>query len=357
MKYQHTQVFQAWGVMIPAEQGDKELVIDEARGLRAILTSCPDELTLDADRNRVIAVLILTGVIGSQDPAAITEAVSAKLGELRDSRKQASGGSAFLVISVTGEVGDFEPSPQKELDEFVLGFDGPSTAAIRDASESLTTAVIAAMSLELESLAGIAKLSDTTVFFRNDGKPVYAYSASLGAASVLLSLPPSDEAVALIGAWYPKLVANSSLARVIRLLASSYESGGDRLRFFIAAWTALEMFVSKTFQQYERLLFNELRLEGRPAAHDQFLERIQGVMKDKYRLWDKFAVIACQLSPSDADADVETFKSAKDMRDDMSHGQDIDEAALPLNAVQNLLRKYLRLHLGPAGRKSPNSLG
>jgi hypothetical protein len=346
MKYVHTQIFRVRGLTILAADGDKELVVDEARGLRAVLTSCPDDLTLEADRGVVLAGMILGGIFGSADQATITEPVTARLLELRESRKKELGAASVLVISVTREVADFELSHQQELDEFVVGFGGPSKSAIREESVEVATSVLAATSLGSDNIVGIKKLGDSVVFFRSDGKPVHAYTFSGGTASAFVSRTASPETLQAIGIQYPKLVGNKSLSRVVQLLASSYESEGDKLRSFLAVWTALEIFVNKTFVNYERQLFRQLRLEGRPAAHGQSLDRIQSVMKDKYKIWDKFAVIACELSPADADTDVAIFKSAKDMRDAMSHGQDVIEAALPVASIQNLLRKYLRLHLG-----------
>lgn len=56
-------------------------------------------------------------------------------------------------------------------------------------------------------------------------------------------------------------------------------------------------------------------------------------------------MIASQLSPADADEDVKRFKQAKKERDNLTHGQDVDEATLPISMVQSLVRKYIRLHL------------
>ena len=68
-------------------------------------------------------------------------------------------------------------------------------------------------------------------------------------------------------------------------------------------------------------------------------------MSSKYRLSDKFALIASLLSPESADEDVEQFKQAKNDRDKLLHGQDVHEASLPVQIVQELARKYLRIHL------------
>lgn len=328
---------------VSADDGHKELVVDAARGLR-VLTNNPDELTKEADRSLVVADIILGAVFCRLPLDTSTEAIAAKLQELRDSRNRDSGGSPYLVVTLSGEVPDLIPTHQQETDDYVVCFDGPSRAEVRDAAEPLATAVIAAVKLAVEPLVGVKKLSDRVVFFRDDGKPIYAYSFS-GSASGLVSYPFPGDSIAAIARWYSKLVGDTSMARVIRLLASSYESEGDKLRSFLGAWTALEIFVNKVFGLYETKLFHELRSDDRPAVHGQYLDRIRAVMKDKYRIFDKFAVLACQLSPEDADADVVRFKAAKDLRDDMAHGQDVIETALPVESVQTLLRKYLRLHL------------
>ena len=62
-------------------------------------------------------------------------------------------------------------------------------------------------------------------------------------------------------------------------------------------------------------------------------------------LTDKVALIASLLCPESADEDVEQFKRAKETRDKLLHGQDIHEASLPVQTVQELVRKYLRIHL------------
>jgi hypothetical protein len=60
---------------------------------------------------------------------------------------------------------------------------------------------------------------------------------------------------------------------------------------------------------------------------------------------DKFALIASLLSPESADEDVGQFRQAKEDRDRLLPGQDVSEASLPVQTVQELVRKYLRIHL------------
>jgi len=66
-------------------------------------------------------------------------------------------------------------------------------------------------------------------------------------------------------------------------------------------------------------------------------------MKDKYNLFDKFVVIASLLDENPAEKDILEFKRLKNVRDNFFHGE--KAAALPVEQAQNLLRKYLTLHL------------
>lgn len=71
-------------------------------------------------------------------------------------------------------------------------------------------------------------------------------------------------------------------------------------------------------------------------------------MADKYRLTDKFLVIAASLSPDTADSDAAEFARVKKVRDEFLHGQDI-EPPFPTAAIQALAKAYLRRHLTGVG--------
>jgi hypothetical protein len=149
-----------------------------------------------------------------------------------------------------------------------------------------------------------------------------------------------------VGNWYRAIAGDLKFVeRVVRLPTASLQTEGDALRAFLHAWTALEILINKTFKRYETQFFSELSEGNHPKARLQYLERIREVMGNKYRLTDKFALIAALLSPADADEDVRQFKQAKKERDNLTHGQDVAEATLPISMAQSLVRKYVRLHL------------
>jgi hypothetical protein len=107
----------------------------------------------------------------------------------------------------------------------------------------------------------------------------------------------------------------------------------------------LEIFVNKVFKQYNTAFFDSVLDEGHPEVQRKYLGRVRDVMKDKYRLADKFAAISSLLAPSTADKDLQAFVEAKKLRDELFHGQTVDEKNLPVERVRDLVSRYVRLHI------------
>jgi len=55
--------------------------------------------------------------------------------------------------------------------------------------------------------------------------------------------------------------------------------------------------------------------------------------------------LSVYLDDAQAGDEVRIFRDLKGVRDRMSHGEDVEESALPTKEVQRLFDKYLRNHL------------
>ena len=80
--------------------------------------------------------------------------------------------------------------------------------------------------------------------------------------------------------------------------------------------------------------------------------RIKDVMKDKYRLTDKFVLIASFLS-NEIEEDIESFKSMKKLRDDIFHGKEFNEETLPVEDAAGIFHSPVngfRLNIGQLGK-------
>ena len=85
--------------------------------------------------------------------------------------------------------------------------------------------------------------------------------------------------------------------------------------------------------------------DGAPTAAKPVFTRFKDVMSDKYRLADKFLVIASVLDSAAAADDCAEFMRLKQFRDGLLHALDNPASPLPTDAVQKLVLKYMKLHL------------
>ncbi|PQV44254.1 hypothetical protein [Paraburkholderia sp. BL21I4N1] len=154
----------------------------------------------------------------------------------------------------------------------------------------------------------------------------------------------TDEEILKVTALAEALCQDGELRSVVDLFSDAltpHESG--HLHAFIAAWTGLEMFIAKQFKELQSSV--EISIKGYPA-HKVFSERMLDVMKDKYRLLDKFVALSNYYNEVDADDDISLFKNLKRVRDDFFHSMEGDIDSLPLDKTRELLEKYLKLYMG-----------
>src|SRR5918994_2290544 len=310
-KYRHTLVYRLDGINMNHIDGEVEVSEASATGLLAVVTSDPDDYCLEGDRWTALANLRLNALVGQPGLEITQQRITEQLTKIRVSRKRTFGTGPYLILMRDAEVEDFSPEFEYETADYIVCSGGPPRETLRQASRPHVLATLAAITFATEDLSGIKKVSDTFVFFRSDGKPIYCYRMSATAnADVIRAI--SVDTLDSVGNWYRAIAGDLKLVeRVVRLLTASLQTEGDALRAFLHAWTALEILINKTFKPYETQFFSELSEGNHPKARLQYLERIREVMGNKYRLTDKFALIAALLSPADADEDMRQFTQAK----------------------------------------------
>jgi hypothetical protein len=346
-KYLHTLVYKIDGIQLGPGGGEIEIIADNAARFRAVVSTDPDDFCFEGDRWSALANLWLNALFGQPGLEISSERITEELEKIRESRKSQFGTGPYLIFVRDGEIEDFSSAELvKDFEDFLVYQGGPPRETLRQPSRPYVRAALGAMTIAMGDVHGIKTVSDTVVFFRSDGKPLYCYTVSATAdASVIRAI--SEEKLDSVEEWYRVISRNPKFERVVRLLVASLQAEGDALRSFLYAWTALEILINKMFSQYEKRFFEELSEDHNLGAHRQYLESVREVMKRKYRLTDKFALIAAVLSPANADEDLSQFKQAKKKRDDLMHGQDVNEGTLPIPMIHELVRKYVRLHLSP----------
>lgn len=107
--------------------------------------------------------------------------------------------------------------------------------------------------------------------------------------------------------------------------------------------------IAKTFKTYEDTFLSPLANAEQQGLREKFLSRVKNVMKDKYRLTEKFAAVGAVLFPNARENinqnDFEQFTKLKKLRDSIFHGDEFSERDLPVYELAALLRKYILAHV------------
>ena len=288
--------------------------------------------------------MLFTGLFGEKELGTINEHLTAQVQRLREERAKKVGAGVFLFFEANGETAPITPHVQRDYGDFLVALNGLPKGDIRDRHDPLARKILAALGLGMPSVVGFEKVGGATVYFADDGKPIYGFNIEGGLGEVLLSRPSSAEDLATTRQLASRIANDTSLDRAIRLLNESLDPNQERLRRFLSAWMALEVFVNKNFGAYQKGFWDDLSAEVSQPIRDRYLKRIHEVMRDKYTPLDKFVIISAELDPREVDGDIALFQRGKKLRDEISHGETIDEKALPVAEIQGLVRKLLRLH-------------
>lgn len=348
MKYRYVVAFQLIGVTKPSAELEASLLELPAIGTQGRLTADLGTMPREVDEAAAVGSLLLKSLVGKESEGTAEEGLAREIEELRQRRHKETGEAAFLIVEAAGEVADFNPQRQRELGSYVLAIDDAPKKEIRYKHESSVHGLLAAIAIASEHLCGVKKVADSVTFVQEDGKPFYCYALS-GSANAYVSSTLAQDAWAQVPRHARTLSRHQSLVDASRLLTRSLAEDSDPLLSFLSIWSGLEIFVNKNFKDYESRVLARLSVGTPPPVPQRVVERIRSVMSDKYRLSDKFSVIAGELADLNLTEDQLAFDSIKLVRDRLLHGEDIPLANLPTAEARRLLRKYLRLHLSSDG--------
>lgn len=344
MHYKFIAAYKLTGLTIPSDGEEQVLAEYPSIGGKAILTYNIDDHLFELDRASAVGFLMLKGLIGQAVEDDLEDRLTNELTDLRKRRKKDFREGAFVIFEATGEVESFKLRTEREFPDFVIAIDGASKKPIRSRYQPQINGVLTSFALGSDKVCGVKKVTDGVIFINKEDKPVYSYTFE-SSGKLIVSTGLEEETLDFVRNHAKFLGKHQDLIDSARLLAKSLDEDNDELLSFLSVWSGLEIFVSKTFKAYEDLAFTKLSGDEEPAVPSKFLQRIKTVMKDKYRLSDKFSVLSFELSPNFAEEDIEKFDQIKNLRDKLMHGQDVAISSLPTENARVLLRKYLKLHM------------
>lgn len=343
MQYTYTA---AWAVVggISLREESPEIKLADSGKTRFILTRNPDIILARVDESSAVGRLMLKGLIGQQGAADFSVDLATEIEKIKAERKKKIGGQVVLLFEAQGEIEATLKDPIREHDTFIVTFDAVEKGKVRQLHQADIEAMKAAVAFESATPSLFVDLTDETHLLTDTGKVVHNISFSMS-AEVSISTLLSEEAANRISARYAALNLTNDLDSVVRLFSQMAEYGTDRLKVFLSGWAALEILIAQSFKHYEEAFLSPFTKAEQPTLRERFLERVKGVMKDKYRLTDKFIAVTAVLFPETADDEVQQdykkFCQLKDLRDSILHGEPFLEKQLPVHELTVLLRKYV----------------
>jgi hypothetical protein len=333
------------GISLPNDLSEVELYRSE--NSRFILTREPNKYLGNTDRGFAIGSLMLCGVFGQAHSGDLNQSLNDALAQLQAERMKKLGSHTAMIFEATGDVETTVSKSSRELDDFIVTFDAVDKDVVRKKHRSDIQAMKLALSLEGRTSPKFAIVTNDVYLSDDRGKTIYSISFSMS-AELSTSSWLTEDSTPRIASRYVALRKDRHLEQVQRLFSQMSDSKSDQLKSFISGWSALEILITKTFKTYEQEFLSPLKESGQLTLRERFLERLKSVMKDKYRLSDKFLIVSSMLFPDPADKSVEDdykqFSRLKDLRDSIFHGDEFDEKSLPLADLKTLLLKFTLAH-------------
>ena len=350
MKVNYIAVWKLHGAnKLAADNPTLELARVKNPALVASVTSNPEHYFIHIDRAAAIGVGLLTGLFAPQN-ATPEERLAAAIENVRAQRTSQTNQGAFLVLEGHTDIETPDFRARRDLEEFAVCFDAIDKAQVMATFDSTIEAILTAVSLSVSVNVDhrIEKIGSVTYLLDPDtNNPIYTFTITGGTPYVSVASPLTEDAVAEAGNRVIRVIADRTLARPARLLSASINQATDALQAFIAAWSALEIFTNASFKAVYEARWYSIMENGAPAAATPIFERFRCVMSDKYRIADKFLVIASILDADAASSDSDEFRRLKKIRDDLLHALEAP-SNFPTEAAQKLLLKYMALHLDQA---------
>ena len=345
MDYTYTVIYRFEGIAATNLEKDMIVYEDDSLGVAVTLTNDVNRHCLILDRGLACASLLLRGMFGDEKAQELPIAIEAEVTKIQEERVSKKSSAGYAVITIKGQAElDIKDNLHRETEQFRICFDAIDKDSLRKAHEETIHSIISSLSISTSPEYHAEKIASGTHFIDSSDKLLYSFTMQGGRARMILAKPIDTEKEKDISKVIGLSCGNALFKTPFRLLTQSLETTQDELRAFIAAWTALEILTNKIFSTYEEKFISGIADDHNSHGVNQFLVRIKDVMKDKYRLTDKFSLIASFLS-DDISGDIELFKSMKKIRDNISHGKEFDEETLPVESARKMVAKYLKSHM------------
>lgn len=252
----------------------------------------------------------------------------------------------LLVVETTSTVESIKSGQLNDMGTCCLGlalFDQTSLAKIN--KDILEVAISAIALVTPPWITSTVEALGTTAYAVEPGTDRFLYSIEpsiSGSSTSMTSIDAKRLGEAAIATQ--SLCNNSDLQTVVHLLARSLQTTDD-LQAFLTAWAGLEILLDKIFETHKVSIYIQMKASI-PASAVAFVDRLKCVIEKeaRYNVRDKFIIVSSFLNKAEAGEDIKSFGTIKKIRDSI-HVMKVQPHGYPTSETQNLLRKYVRLHI------------
>lgn len=338
MFFQHIIIFSLKGITLESENKDLEII--KTYNLKAILTSHLEKYTDEVNLSNAISRLILKKMFIKNEKFN-KEKLLSEIKQIEKLQNEKYDKKSFLIIKVEG---DEKLNSDKIFrnGDINFYFDEDLKNAIKNSSKNKIEYIISSIILNIKKNIHLNKISDAIMFKNSKNENIYLFSFSFTGKGYSSRAIKSEETNS-INNTFNNISDRDISEKIFELLISSMKEGNDSFNSFMSSWSALEILINQLFKIYEKKLYNNLKNNKQPSLN-KFIKRIRNVMKDKYRLLDKFALLNYYFDPLNAD-DLASLKDIKNKRNKLIHRNPDTDKKLPIDKVQNILIKYINFHI------------
>ncbi len=341
MNYIYTAIYVFEGIASVKLEKDILLYQDNRTGITATLTKDINHHCLILDKYLAFKSIVIFGKQANLKEAKISVAVDNEIKKIQGERQPLEETSVGMAITIKGETElTIEEHQYVETEYFRLLEKNEKLDSLKKRNEEQVNALLASLSIAIGLNKRVHKVKSVYNFTDSSNKPLYFARLEAHPPRVVTARSIDTRIENEIAQLMKIMSRNKTEFKTpLRLYMESLESN-DELRKFIAAWTALEIMTNKMFKYYEDRVFHKLQ----PGEARDFASFIRNMMKDKYRLADKFSLIAAFLV-DDSATDIQLFKGLKKVRDKILHGEEIQDKDLPTDEIRKMFASYLKKHL------------
>jgi hypothetical protein len=345
MQFTFVSAHSVQGIVHKGNVADLLLYDDAKGGLRVTVTAEPNRHLRVINRQLAIASMMFRGMIREPLDDEFHRNLADQIAEIENQRLDGAGTDGVVVIQVKGDVIASIPPDARAIDDLLLCFDAFDKKELRLRLLPQVSGVLTALRLGGRRNYKFRSLAEGSYLTTLNGKIVHSFSMEGGSVEMYVSSPLNEAELERVSGDISLIIKAGNLERVVRLYTQSLNRATDNYRSFIAAWSSLEILVGKIFPVYHQLLAAELQKVSQAPGLHAYLDRVMLIMGGKHNLADKFSVISMFLDDEGNPEEIKTFRKLKNVRDHLSHGEELPEDSLPTTDVQRLFDKYLRNHL------------